>query len=55
VGCLGLWFRIAEGEASVVKALEKQDDIRKSVVDGKDDLMDVSRSLWSMNQKYLPW
>lgn len=43
--CLAFGFRVTKGESPVVEALEKQDDICKGIVDGKDDLVIVSGRL----------
>lgn len=39
---LSVRLRVTQGEAPVVKALQKQDDVGKSIVNGKDDLRNVS-------------
>lgn len=39
---LAFRLRVAEGKSSVVEALQEQDNIGKSVVNGEDDLIDVS-------------
>ena len=38
VGLGGVGLGVAEGEAAVVEALQEQDNVCESVVDGKDDL-----------------
>jgi hypothetical protein len=45
VGSFALRFRVTEGEPSVVEALKEQDNISESVVDGKDNLVIVSKTL----------
>lgn len=45
MGSLAFWFRVTESEASVIEALEQQDNISESVVDGKNDLVVVSKIL----------
>jgi len=45
VSSLALRFRVAKSEASVVEALKEQDDVGKSVVDSKDDLEMISKTL----------
>jgi hypothetical protein len=54
VGGLAFWLWVTESEASVIEALEEQDNISKSVVDGKDDLMVVSKVLWPRVQAFIP-
>lgn len=54
MGSLAFWFRVTESEAAVVEALEEQDNISKSIVDGKDDLMVVSKALWPRVQAFIP-
>ena len=54
VGGLALRFRVTESEASVIEALEEQDNISKGVVDGEDDLMVVSENRWPVVQVVIP-
>jgi hypothetical protein len=54
VGSLAFWFRVTESEAAVIEALQQQDNVSKRVVDGKNNLVVVSKILWARMQAFIP-